>query len=68
MSFSYPPPTTSSGIHAELDRLYSRRSAVDRLIDALEIYRLTVEPAPDLAELCTAVAVREAASPGSTSH
>jgi hypothetical protein len=68
MSYSYPPPSTSSSIHAELDRLYSRRSAVDRLIQALEMYRLTVEPAPDLPELCAAATAREPASPGTTSH
>ena len=55
MSYFNLPPSTSSSVRAQLDRLYSRRSAVDRLIVALEAYRESAEATPKLAELCAAV-------------
>jgi hypothetical protein len=36
-------------MRAELDRLYTRRSAIDRLIDALEVYERYERP--ELVEL-----------------
>jgi hypothetical protein len=50
MLYRTPSPQASrQTMRAELDRLYTRRSAVDRLIDALEVYERYERP--ELVEL-----------------